>query len=142
MASREIDPWDLDLLFPEEYLEREYHRMEEFARWLRSAGIEVPGCWYVHRWSAYRLAALMHWHEQVYGGGQLARDAAEWWSSSWGLQGLRDAWQQADLFKHGDRHYESGKEEPTPTLDEVIRRHAGENRIRANGNGDDRPAPP
>jgi hypothetical protein len=117
VSDAPIAPWDLDRLAPE-LLEATYRELERFVDWLRSVGIEVPACWYVHPWSVHRLAAVMHWRREL---GTRAREAAEWWASSWGLQGLRDAWRREDLFKHGEHHFETGRQEPTPSLDEVIR---------------------
>ena len=128
VSEHAIAPWDLDRLSPE-LLEAAYRELERFVVWLRSVGIEVPDCWHYHPWSVHRLAALYHWREQL--AGRSAREAAEWWASSWGLQGLRDAWRREELFRHGTRHFDTGKEEPTPTLDETIHRHVEEVRRRA-----------
>jgi hypothetical protein len=129
-----IDAWDLDQL-PAERLEVAYRDLERFVGWLRTTGIPVPGCWYVHRWSAHRLMAVMEWRQDMTGCDRPAREAAEWWSSMWGLQGLRDAWRREGLFDHGEKHFESGREEPTLSLEEIIERHVEENRARAGGAG-------
>jgi hypothetical protein len=126
VSDTPIAPWDLDRL-PAELLEATYRDLDRFVAWLRSLGIEVPACWYVHPWSVHRLAAVMHWRREL---GARAREAAEWWASSWGLQGLRDAWRREDLFRHGDHHFETGRQEPTPSLDEVIHRRTEEVRRR------------
>ena len=128
--ERKIDPWDLDQL-PPELLEAAYRGLERFVAWLRATGVAVPTCWYVHRWSAHRLAVVMHWRSELTGCGRPARDAAEWWGSIWGLQGLRDAWTREALFDHGEKHFESGREEPTPSLATVVERHVEEARRRA-----------
>jgi hypothetical protein len=126
-----IDPWDLDQL-PPELLAPAYRDLERFVAWLRSTGIAVPTCWYVHRWSVHRLAVVMHWRSEVTGCGRPAREAAEWWASIWGLQGLRDAWTREGLFDHGEKHFESGREEPTPSLETVVEHHVEEvRRLRA-----------
>jgi len=122
------DAWDLDRP-PPELLAPTYHQLERFAAWLDAMGVRVPACWYVHRWSAERLAVVMHWRREL--SGRPAREAAEWWASIWGLQGLRDAWVRERLFDHGERHFESGREEPTPSLETVIERHVEEARRRA-----------
>jgi hypothetical protein len=123
VSEQPVAPWDLDHLSAD-LVEAAYRDLERFVAWLRSTGIDVPGCWYVHRWSVHRLAAVMRWRQEL--AGRPAREAAEWWASSWGLQGLRDAWRREGLFQHGDRHYDTGKEEPTPSLDEVIHHAADE----------------
>jgi hypothetical protein len=106
VSDAHIAPWDLDQLSAE-LLQATYRDLERFVAWLRSVGVEVPACWYVHPWSVHRLAAVMHWHREL---GGRAREAAEWWASSWGL--LRD------------------RPEPTPSLDEAIARHCEEARRR------------
>ena len=52
-----------------------------------------------------------------------ARDAAEWFASPWGLAGMRDVWRQKGCKAGRDIH----GDEPTPSLEQVIRQHAVRN---------------
>ncbi|MGH7750823.1 MAG: hypothetical protein ACREQ5_39545 [Candidatus Dormibacteria bacterium] len=127
METREIARWDLDEL-PPELLEVAYREMAEFVAWLRRIGYEqrIPDCWYFHRHLVYRLAAVMHWHREIYGTPRSSREAAEWWSSLWGLPGILDAWKEA--LQHRGSHFSaSGQgQEPTPSMERVVELHAQE----------------
>jgi len=121
-------PWNLDAL-PSERLEVAYRELDRFVAWLRSAEVEVPECWHAHRWSVYRLAALLHWYADAHQPSHRPRESAEWWASSIGVEGLRRAWKEANLFSHG--HFDDhGKLSAPPSLDESIRRHTLEKATR------------
>jgi len=130
-------PWDLDRL-PEPELRQRYAELREWTEQLLAMGLEVPGCWYYHRHLVHRMAAVMAARERAYrtrtetadrpGGevtvvpGAIAREAAEWWSASWGLAGLLSAW--ADLpCKAGRTHTIGSRSVETPSMEDVVDTH-------------------
>ena len=137
-SARVVVPWDLDRL-SEKRLRAVYTALQSFAARLLEWGEEVPSCWYAPGHQVHRFAALLYWFERVNRPRTLvldpetgkeridpaasARDAAEWFASPWGLTGMRDVWRQKGCKAGRDVH----GDEPTPSLEQVIRQHAVRN---------------
>jgi hypothetical protein len=139
--------WDLDQLAEAE-LRRRYAEMADFAEGLLEMGVPVPACWYYHRHLVHRFAAVMAWHERAYRTssesrnpetgetrvtpGAHAREAAEWWASSWGLAGLVTAWGELECVRRGEgrSHTVDKRQVSTPALEDVVEAHVASLRSR------------
>ena len=115
--GRAAVPWDLTSLDAGLVVEA-MADLRDFVDDLIDAGIDVPCCWYVHRWVRDRLAALSHWRREEYGASP--RSAAEWWSH--GLGPLLRDWES--LLVHGSLHPDPvspyGTLVPLPSFDDVV----------------------
>jgi hypothetical protein len=120
--------WELDRL-PREALEVTYTQLADFVAWLEDTGLDMPGCWLAHRHLVHRLAAIMWWRAEAHSETATpkgtvpprARDAAEWWASSYSITGWLDA--ASRLPCKGQVLSAWHRERPAPTLDEAVTAH-------------------
>lgn len=125
-------PWELDRL-PREALEATYSQLVDFVDWLRTMGLRVPPCWYLHRHLVHRLAAIAWWRVQAYQDttspkGEAVpaepQDAAQWWASPSGLDGWLRLCQDDRIGEcQGEMTWHSPKGGPDPTLEDAVRQH-------------------
>ncbi len=135
--------WDLDDL-PPARLRMAYLAMDEFAERLRTWGLTVPTCWHVVGHRVHLFAAVMWWRERAYrrrlvyptehgtmriDPAAMARDAAEWQASPWGLDGMLRVWRELGC-KTGEAEHDGT---PTPTLAESMEAHVLANARRQRG---------
>ena len=128
MLQSETPPplWELDRL-PREALEATYTQLADFVAWLEETGLHVPECWYAHRHLVHRLAAIMWWRLEAHSESTTprgtvpprARDAAEWWSSSYSITGWLAAFKALACKGRPGGH----RDTPVPPFDDVVKAH-------------------
>jgi hypothetical protein len=125
-------PWDIGVL-PAEDLGTAFRDLARFVTWLRSAGLDVPVCWYVHPWVVERLTLLLHWRAIATAPHPAGPDrdhpkyVLDWWAA---VRTLERDWH--DLLGHDLFHKvpgdPGGREEAIAPLEDFVARLVAQRR--------------